>query len=79
MRRIGDAEATDATSLAGRIEDSLRRGDVADAMKAFAALPQPSRAAASGFGERLAQRARADEAARALSREAYAALAQPKN
>jgi len=79
VRKIGDASATDATSLAGRIEDSLQRGDVADAMKAFTALPEASRAAAAGFGEKLTQRARADEAARALSRDAYAALAQPKN
>ena len=79
VRRIGDATATDATSLAGRIEDSLRRGDVADAMKAFAALPESSRAVAKEFGEKLSARARADEAARSLSREAYAALAQPKN
>jgi hypothetical protein len=79
VRRIGDATATDATSLAGRIEDSLQRGDVADAMKAFAALPESSRAVAKEFGEKLSARARADEAARALSREAYAALAQPKN
>lgn len=79
VRRIGDPAAVDAPSLVARIDEALGRGDVADALAAFTALPEPSRRAAGGFGEALSARARADEAARALARDAYASLGRAKN
>jgi hypothetical protein len=79
VRRIGDPAAVDAPSLVARIDEALGRGDVADALAAFTALPEPSRRAAAGFGEALSARARADEAARTLARDAYASLGRAKN
>ncbi len=74
IRAVDDPSGTSVPALVGRIESSLERGAVAAAASAFAALPEPARAAAGEWGRTLEQRAAADAAARAVSAEAVAAL-----
>jgi hypothetical protein len=73
VRRTGDT-GDDPASLAARIENALGRGAVADAAAAWRKLPGPAKATSQDFGAALEARAAADEAARGLAADAFAAL-----
>ncbi|MBK9081252.1 MAG: hypothetical protein IPL88_03815 [Rhizobiales bacterium] len=73
VRRTGDT-GDDPASLAARIENALARGAVGDAAAAWRKLPGPAKTTSQDFGAALEARAAADEAARGLAADAFAAL-----
>lgn len=76
VRRV-DAPAADKASTAdplAEVQAALDRGAVVQAAKAFAAVPEPSRAEAGEFGTKLASRAAAGEAAQGLLSDAFQGL-----
>jgi hypothetical protein len=75
VRATGAVEGTSPSALAARIEQALQRGDAGSALAAWAALPEPARRAAQGFGDQLRVRAEADAAARTIMDTAVTALA----
>lgn len=77
VRRVGDAPVAAGPNPLSRVQAALDRGDLADAAKAWDALPDGARAASAEFGASLKRRAAADEAARAISTAALAALGAP--
>jgi hypothetical protein len=74
VRAVDDPSGTGVPALVGRIEAALARGAFADAVAAWDALPEPSRALSAAWGEELKRRAAAEAAARAVSADAIAAL-----
>jgi hypothetical protein len=78
VRPVGEAPGEDPAALGARIEAALARGAVAEALAAWAKLPEPARIASRGFGEAAAQRLAVEEAVRALTSGAVADLARSK-
>jgi hypothetical protein len=79
LRPKGEAAKPTADDLTPKIEKSLARDDLAGAVQAFAALPEATRAQAQEFGETLAARRAAEEAAAALVAGAIGDLDVGKN
>jgi len=74
IRPVGEPGSNTVPSLVARIDDALARGALAEAAAAWDALPEPARRAQEDFGRRLKARAGAEDAARAISNQALAAL-----
>jgi hypothetical protein len=74
IRPVGEPGSNTVPSLVARIDDALARGALAEAAAAWDALPEPARRAQEDFGRRLKARAAAEDAARAISNQALAAL-----
>jgi hypothetical protein len=74
IRPVGEPGSNTVPSLVARIDDALARGALAEAAAAWDALPEPARRAQEDFGRRLKARAVAEDAARAISNQALAAL-----
>jgi hypothetical protein len=74
IRPVNEPGATDVPSLVARTEQSLEQGRFAEALSAWNALPEPARRLSESFGQKLKQRAAAQDAARALADDAVAAL-----
>jgi hypothetical protein len=66
VRPIGETMREDAPALIARIEATLQRADVVEAMSLFAKLPKETQDAARDFSARAHQRAAADLAIRQL-------------
>ncbi len=81
IRPTEDPGGSSLPALVVRIEKALERGDVQAAAKSFAELPEPARAVAAEWGQRLARMAAASGAVRnvaANAAEAYRAAAAQK-
>ena len=61
VRKVGDIEGDSAEAIAARAEARLLDGDLDAALAEWNALPEMSRAAASGYGKALTARARAEK------------------
>ena len=61
VRKVGDVEGDSAEAIAARAEARLMDGDLDAALAEWNSLPEASRAAASGYGDALAARARAEK------------------
>ena len=66
VRPKGETSKATADDLTPKIEKALARDDLADALQNFLALNPATRAQAKEFGDTLAARRAADEAAAAL-------------
>jgi hypothetical protein len=66
VRPIGETMREDAPALIARIEATLQRADVVEAMSLFAKLPKETQDVARDFSARAHQRAAADLAIRQL-------------
>lgn len=82
--QVRKVDAPAATGTAGvtpdptaSIQDALDRGDIQAAAKAFAALPEETRAQAGEFGTKLTSRAAAGAAAQGLLADAFKAIPAP--
>ncbi|MFC0284340.1 hypothetical protein ACFFJB_12155 [Camelimonas abortus] len=74
-----DADGAPVTAQEGtveRVSDLLERGDLAGALQAWRALPQPLQTESEAFGAALAARTQAEAAARAALDQALAAIAR---
>ncbi|KQT11895.1 hypothetical protein ASG40_07790 [Methylobacterium sp. Leaf399] len=71
------SEAAQDTDPTVAVQAALDRGAIAEAAKAFAAMPEAARASAGDFGTKLASRAAAGEAAQALLSDAFKGLSAP--
>ncbi|WP_425349608.1 COG4223 family protein [Hoeflea olei] len=60
VRQVGDVEGDSVQAILARTETRLVDGDIAAALAEWNTLPEASRAAASGYGEALTARARAE-------------------
>jgi hypothetical protein len=74
VRPVNAPETAGVTGLVGRIEQALGRGDVAAAVTAWEALPEPSRRLSEEWSRQAKARAAADAAAQAIVSDAVAAL-----
>ncbi len=63
-----------AETSTGQVQAALDRGDLAEAAKAYAALPEEARAQGGDFGARLSARAEAGRAAQGLLADAFTGL-----
>jgi hypothetical protein len=79
LRSKAETSKPTADDLTPKIEKALARDDLAGALQAFAALPEATRAQAREFGETLAGRRAAEEAAAALVTDAIGDLDAGKN
>ena len=79
LRPKGEAAKATADDLTPKIEKALAHDDLAGATQAFAALPEATRDQAKEFGEMLAARRAAEEAAAALVAGAIGGLDAGKN
>ncbi len=79
LRAKGEAAKPTADDLTPKIEKALAHDDLAEAQQAFAALPEATRAQAKEFGDMLAARLSAEEAATALVANAIGDLNSGKN
>ncbi|PWV98260.1 hypothetical protein DFR52_105241 [Hoeflea marina] len=61
VRRVGDVEGDSVEAIVARMETRLTDGDLKGALAQWQQLPDPAKAAASAFGDKLAARARVDE------------------
>ncbi|WP_161785026.1 mitofilin family membrane protein [Hoeflea sp. BAL378] len=61
VRQVGDVEGDSAEAIAARAEARLMDGDLDAALAEWNQLPEASKAAAAGFGDSLAARARAEK------------------
>ncbi len=76
VRYLGEAAGDDPPALASQVLASLRQGDLAGALAAFAKLPEPLRQAASGWGAEAERKQAAVAAMQAIREAAVARLAQ---
>ncbi|GMA77138.1 hypothetical protein GCM10025880_35550 [Methylorubrum aminovorans] len=80
VKRVEGSASGAASSSAGtetstgQVQAALDRGDLAEAAKAYAALPEEARAQGGDFGARLAARAEAGRAAQGLLADAFTGL-----
>lgn len=79
LRPKGEAPKPTADELTPKIEKALAHDDLAEAMRAFAGLPETTRAEAKEFADLLAARLAAEEASTALVAAAIGALDAGKN
>jgi Mitochondrial inner membrane protein len=77
VRRIGEVPGDDTPAVLARLEARAAQSDIAGALSELAKLPPAVRAPAEPWMQKVAQRSAAIEAVRALSAEAFAALAKP--
>jgi hypothetical protein len=76
VRNLNAVVGDDPSALVSRIEASCRRGDVSDALEAFAKLPEPSREAASAWASQAEARQAAEAALQSVREAAVARLAE---
>ncbi|HZZ60518.1 MAG TPA: hypothetical protein VFE63_05010 [Roseiarcus sp.] len=76
VRNLNETTGDDPLALASRIEADSRRGDVRDALAAFAKLPEPSRQAASAWASAAEARQAAEAALQTIRETAVAQLAE---
>lgn len=76
VRNLNEATGEDPQALVSRIEADSRRGDVSDALAAFAKLPEPSRQAASDWASAAEARLAAEKALQSIRETAVAQLAE---
>lgn len=74
IRPVGDTSGNDPAALSARIAAALARGDLAQALEAWKALPEASRQPAEAWGRSLATRVAAQEAANNLVTQTTQAL-----
>ncbi len=74
VRPVDAPDSAGVTGLVGKIEQALARGDVAAAVSAWDALPEPARRLSEEWGRQAKARAQADAAAQAIVSDAVAAL-----
>jgi hypothetical protein len=74
IRPVNEPGSTSVPGLVARIEQALARGDVADAVAAWQALPEPSRRLSEEWGRQAQARAQADRASQAIANDAITAL-----
>jgi hypothetical protein len=74
VKPVEAPETAGVTSVVGQIEQALARGDVAAAVSAWEALPEPSRRLSEAWGRQAKARAQADAAAQTIVSDAVAAL-----
>jgi len=74
IRPVNAPDAAGVPGLVARIDQALARGDVADAVVAWEALPEPARRLSEEWGRQAKARAEADQASRALAADALSAL-----
>jgi hypothetical protein len=74
IRPVNEPGSTSVSSLVSRIDQALARGDVADAVAAWEALPEPARRISETWGQQAKARAQADAAAQAIAADALASL-----
>ena len=74
VRPVNEPGSSGVPSLVARIEQALARGDVADAVAAWEALPEPSRRLSEEWGRQAKARAQAGQASQAIASDALAAL-----
>jgi len=79
LRPKGEATKATADELTPKIEKALAHDDLAGALQAFTALPEATRAQAKEFGQLLAARRAAEEAAASLVVNAVGDLDAVKN
>ncbi|ARN82378.1 COG4223 family protein [Methylocystis bryophila] len=79
LRPKGEAPKATADDITPKIEKALAHDDLAEAMRAFAGLPETTRAEGKEFGDLLAARLAAEEASTALVAAAISALDAGKN
>ncbi|MGO4571969.1 COG4223 family protein [Microvirga sp. 2TAF3] len=77
IRPVNEPGSTGVPGLVARIDQALERGNVPEAVAAWAALPEPSRRITEEWGRKAKARAEADVAAQALAKDALAALNRP--
>ncbi|WP_454104417.1 COG4223 family protein [Methylorubrum extorquens] len=70
----GTQAAAGSAASTAQVQAALDRGDLAEAAKAYAALPEEARAQGGDFGTRLSARAEAGRAAQALLADAFTGL-----
>ena len=76
VRDLNEMTGDDPQALVARIEADSRRGDVNDALAAFAKLPEPSRRAASAWASAAEARQAAAQALQSIRETAVAQLAE---
>lgn len=76
VRDLNGMTGDDPQALVARIEADSRRGDVNDALAAFAELPEPSRRVASAWASAAEARQAAAEALQSIRETAVAQLAE---
>jgi len=74
IRPVDAPDAAGVPGLVARVEQALARGDVAAAVSAWEALPEPARRQSEEWGRQAKARAEADAAAKAIASDAVAAL-----
>ncbi|MCY1645299.1 COG4223 family protein [Methylorubrum sp. SL192] len=70
----GGTQAAGSSASTAQVQAALDRGDLAEAAKAYATLPEEARAQGGDFGTRLSARAEAGRAAQALLADAFTGL-----
>ena len=70
----GAPSSTGSEASTAQVQAALDRGDLAEAAKAYAALPEEARALGGDFGARLSARAEAGRAAQGLLADAFTGL-----
>ena len=76
---IGAQTGESAAAVYSRVEAALERGDLGAALRESDSLPEPARAAAADWRAGVAQRVKAESAARGVVSESIGALARPKS
>jgi hypothetical protein len=76
IRSVGEIAGEDAPARVSRIEGSLHRGEVAEALAAFDRLPDDLKAPARDWATRARQRVEAEAAVRSLLDDALDTLAR---
>ncbi|WP_230530486.1 COG4223 family protein [Microvirga roseola] len=74
VRPVDQPGSTGVPSLVARIEQALERGDVAEAVAAWQALPEPARRMSEEWAQQAAAVAQARQAGQAIADNALAAL-----
>ncbi|MGL4813045.1 MAG: uroporphyrinogen-III synthase [Beijerinckiaceae bacterium] len=77
VRPVGSSADASPAGLVARIEAALPRGQIADALTAWQALPDGVKTASAAFGAALKSRVEAEAATRKLVEQATQALARP--
>ena len=78
VRPLGEVQGDDPQALSSQVLADLQRGDLAQALAAFAKLPAPAREAASGFAAAAKGKLEAAAAAQAIRDAAVARIADVK-
>jgi hypothetical protein len=76
VRRVNEPGSAGVSSLIARIEQALERGNVAEAVAAWEALPEPARRTSEEWGRQAKAVAEANQASQAIAANALAALNQ---